>query len=71
MKFVIEQHADGFLAYPLGLKGVVIGQGNTRDAALADAQSAAKFHVETFGSEAVEAESQPIDAEVVEIGIDG
>lgn len=52
MKFIVEQHSDGFIAYPLGLKGVVIGQGDTRDAALADAQSAAKFHRDTFGSEA-------------------
>lgn len=71
MKFIIEQHSDGYLAYPLGLKGVVIGQGDTRDAALADAQSAAKLHVGTFGAEAGVNEAQPIDAEVVEVGIDG
>jgi len=71
MKFVIEQHEDGFLAYPLGFKGVVMGQGNTRDLALADAQSAAKFHVETFGAEVIAEESQLIDAVVVEVGIDG
>lgn len=49
MKFVIEQHSDGFVAYPLGLRGVVLGQGDTREDALADAQSATRFHVETFG----------------------
>lgn len=70
MKFIIEQHEDGFLAYPLGLKGVVVGQGDSRDAALADARSAAKFHVETFGAEAVTEGSQPLNAEVVEAGID-
>ncbi|MEN1680803.1 MAG: type II toxin-antitoxin system HicB family antitoxin [Planctomycetota bacterium] len=64
MKYVIEEHADGFVAYPLGLKGVVVGQGATRDAALADAVSAAKFHQETFGADAIE--TAPIDAEVVD-----
>ena len=71
MKFIIEQHDDGYLAYPLGLRGVVVGQGDTRDSALADAKSAAKFHIDTFGSEVIGEESQPIHAEVVEVGIDG
>ena len=66
MKFVIEQHSDGFVAYPLGLRGVVVGQGDTREDALADAKSAAKFHIETFGQDAVSDESPLIDAEVVD-----
>jgi hypothetical protein len=33
-KFVVEQHADGFIAYPLGLQGVVVGEGDTADEAL-------------------------------------
>ena len=68
LKFVIEQHTDGFVAYPLGLKGVVVGQGDTRDAALADAQSAAKFHLETFGADAL-GDEPPIDAVVVDAGV--
>ncbi len=48
-KIVVEKHPDGFVAYPLGLKGVVVGQGESYDAALADCQSAVRFHVETFG----------------------
>lgn len=47
-KIVIEQHSDGFCAYPLGMKGVVVGQGETADEALADVKSAMKFHIETF-----------------------
>jgi predicted RNase H-like HicB family nuclease len=58
IKFVIEQHADGFLAYPLGMQGVVVGEGNTSQEALADAKSATKFHIETFGAEAFPNESQ-------------
>jgi predicted RNase H-like HicB family nuclease len=52
VKIVVEQHADGFIAYPLGMKGVVVGQGDSYDDALADAQSAIRFHVQTFGSAA-------------------
>ena len=34
----------------IGIKGVVFGQGETREAALADVRSAIKFHIETFGA---------------------
>ncbi|MFZ0274953.1 MAG: hypothetical protein WAL34_24180, partial [Acidobacteriaceae bacterium] len=34
LKIIIEKHADGYVAYPLGLKGVVVGDGNTYDEAL-------------------------------------
>ena len=33
-KIVVEKHADGYVAYPLGLKGVVVGQGDTYEEAL-------------------------------------
>jgi hypothetical protein len=52
LKFIIEQHSDGFVAYPLGLQGAVVGEGDTADQALSDAKSAAKFHIETFGADA-------------------
>ena len=53
LKLVIERHSDGFVSYPLGLKGVVVGQGNTYDEALADVKSAISFHIETFGDDAI------------------
>lgn len=49
MKILVEKHPDGYVAYPLGIKGVVVGQGDTYEEALADAQSAVQFHIETFG----------------------
>jgi len=49
LKVVIERHSDGFVSYPLGLKGVVIGQGDTYEEALSDVESAINFHIETFG----------------------
>ncbi len=48
-KVVVEKHPDGYVAYPLGLKGVVVGDGNSRDEALNNVKSAIKFHIETFG----------------------
>ena len=45
------------VAYPLGLKGTVVGEGDTYDEALADGESAVRFHVETFGPEVLDAES--------------
>jgi predicted RNase H-like HicB family nuclease len=47
LKFIVERHSDGFLAYLLGLRGVVMGPGESYKAALADAKSAAQFHIET------------------------
>jgi predicted RNase H-like HicB family nuclease len=70
LKFTIEQHADGFLAYPLGLHGVVIGEGDTYDEALADAKSATKSHIETFGQDAFPSDSQILDAFIVDAGVD-
>ena len=29
VKIIIEKHSDGYVAYPLGLKGAVIGAGDT------------------------------------------
>ncbi len=53
-KVVVEKHSDGYVAYPLGLKGVVIGEGDTYEEALADVKSAIAFHIETFGTEVLD-----------------
>jgi predicted RNase H-like HicB family nuclease len=53
-KIVVEKHPDDYVAYPLGLKGVVVGQGYTYEEALSDVKSSIRFHIETFGKEAVE-----------------
>ena len=66
VKIVVERHEDGYVAYPLGLKGVVVGEGDTYDSALADCQSAIRFHVETFGSEVLETEPAVLDAFIAE-----
>lgn len=51
IKIIVEKHPDGYVAYPLGVKGVVIGEGDTYEEALADVKSAIPFHIRTFGVE--------------------
>ena len=53
LKVIVEKHSDGYVAYPIGLKGVVVGEGDTYEEALADVKSAIEFHIETFGTEKV------------------
>ncbi len=50
-KIIVEKHSDGYVAYPLGLKGIVVGEGDTYESALADVQSAIAFHIETFSAD--------------------
>jgi predicted RNase H-like HicB family nuclease len=66
LKIIVEKHSDGYVAYPLGLKGVVVGQGDTYEAALADVRSAIQFHVETFGGEALATDSPVVEAFIAE-----
>jgi predicted RNase H-like HicB family nuclease len=54
IRIVVEKHPDCYVAYPLGLRGVIVGEGDTYEAAVADVRSAIKFHVETFGAEVLE-----------------
>lgn len=51
LKIIVEKHPDGYVAYPLGIRGVVVGEGNSYEEALADVKSAIQFHVDTFGRE--------------------
>lgn len=69
IKIIIEKHADGYIAYPLGLKGVVVGEGDSYEEALADVRSAIRFHIETFGTEALEDESPVLEAFIAEAGV--
>jgi predicted RNase H-like HicB family nuclease len=51
IKIVVERHPDTYIAYPIGLGGVVVGQGDTFEEALESAKSATLFHIESFGLE--------------------
>ena len=54
LKVVVERHADGTGAYPLGIQGVVVGQGETYDEVLEDVRSAIAFHREAFGPDSLD-----------------
>ena len=66
IKFIVERHFDGYIAYPLGIQGVIAGQGNSYLEALNDAKSALKFHIETFGNDVLENESAILEAFIEE-----
>jgi predicted RNase H-like HicB family nuclease len=65
-KVIVEKHSDGYVAYPLGLKGVVVGEGDSYEGALADVQSAIRFHIETFGDDVLPDDSPVIEAFIAE-----
>ena len=66
IKIIVEKHPDGYIAYPLGIQGVVVGEGDTYEDALNDVRSAIAFHVETFGESVLEGDSSVLEAFVVE-----
>lgn len=66
LKVVVEKHADGYVAYPIGLKGVVVGEGDNYEDALADVRSAIAFHFETFGPDAIETDQPVLEAFIAE-----
>ncbi len=68
-KIVVEKTTEGYIAYPLGLNGVVVGQGNTYEEALDDVRSAIRFHIETFGDEALRQEPPVLEAFIAEAGV--
>jgi len=68
-KIIVEKHSDGYVAYPLGIKGVILGEGDSYEEALADVKSAIQFHIETFGADALDVDSPVLEAFVAEAGI--
>ena len=69
-KIIVEKHPDGYVAYPLGIKGVVVGQGDTYEEALADIKSAIRFHIESFGKDILNIDTTVVEAFVAEAGIE-
>ena len=67
IKIIIEKHPDGYIAYHIGIKSIVVGEGSTYEEAIADVKSAIQFHIETFGREVLETNeiSETFVAEVV------
>ena len=65
-KIIVEKHPDGYVAYPLGFKGVVVGEGETYEEALSDIKSAIRFHIESFGEEVLDSEPPVLEAFIAE-----
>ena len=68
-KIIVEKHFDGYVAYPLGFKGVVVGQGETYEEALTDVKSAISFHIYTFGEDVFDIDPPILEAFVAEAGV--
>lgn len=51
LRIVIKECTDGYVAYALGMKGVIVGEGDSYVEALTDVKSAVRFHIETFREE--------------------
>lgn len=68
VKIIVEKHPEGYVAYPLGLKGVVVGEGDTYEEAVTDVKSAIRFHIETFRERALEIEDV-IETFVAEVAV--
>ena len=69
VKIVVEKHPEGYVAYPLGIDGVIVGQGESYEEALADVRSAIRFHIETFGRESLGTETAVLEAFVAEAAV--
>ena len=46
---MVDRHSDRYVAYLLGMTGVVVREGDTYEKAMADVEAAIAFYVETFG----------------------
>jgi hypothetical protein len=62
IKIIVEKHADGYVSYPVGMKGIIVGQGDNYEAALMDVKSAIAFHIETFGKDVLNIEEPVFEA---------
>ena len=62
LKLVVEKHSDGCVRAPIGLKGAVVGEGDSYEEALADVRSAIQFHVDTFGPQSLDADEPVLEA---------
>ncbi len=69
IKVIIEHAEDGYVAYPLGMKGVVVGQGDSYDEALADVTSAIQAHLREFGPDSLQSDSPAVEAFIAEAEI--
>jgi predicted RNase H-like HicB family nuclease len=66
LKVIVEKHTDGYIAYPVGLRGACVGEGDSYEEALADVKSAITAHIEVFGRDAFDDEPMPQEVFIAE-----
>ncbi len=66
LKMIIEKPPDGYIAYPVAIQGVVVGEGDSCEEMLADVTSASRCHLATFGPEALDGDEPVPEACVAE-----
>jgi predicted RNase H-like HicB family nuclease len=69
IKIIVEKHPDGYVAYPVGLIGVVMARGDMYEEALAEVKSAIEFHIETSGRAVLEEEAMAQEVFTAETGV--
>ena len=50
-KIIVEKTEEGYVSYPIGLRGVVVSDGDTFEEAIANGREAIAFHIQTFSAE--------------------
>ena len=65
-KIIIQRTPERYAAYPIGLRGVVVSDGETFEGVLANVKQAITFHIETFGEDVLEGLASPEDLTVME-----
>ena len=67
-KIVIEKQLDGYVAYPIGVMGAIVGQGETYKKALSDVKSAIACYAEVFGKEILD-DTPSVEVFIAEAGV--
>src|SRR5579859_5592888 len=70
IKVIIERHLDGYIAYPLGIEGAIVGEGDSYEEALAEVESAIHAHIETLGEGVLEDDDPPLEVFTAEVRVD-
>jgi predicted RNase H-like HicB family nuclease len=69
IKVIVEKHADGYTAYPLGVEGAVVAEGRTYEEVLTELRSAIQSHVEAFGPDVLDVDPPVLEVFVAEVGV--
>jgi len=65
-KIIVQRTPEGYVAYPIGLRGVVVSDGEPFEEVLVNVKQAIAFHIETFGEDVLEGLASPEALTVME-----